>query len=266
MLQEGAGAWVVCRVFRKTKNLKASSKGDNDTPTTSLEEDHQMALLPEITDSTEKLSSDEGEHVDYAPTDHMVHHYYAPNPTSMQQQQQQQQQQEHHQRCKQELLSVANYAHIGNTMLAPPMFSSSTPTPSYNTFQLDPPSVEFEHHSSGLFSAPALPSNPYLQAMLDDHVARGDIRDCYRSAGPAMLDGLEDFTRFGCNLDQSLADVVTRPLQQLHQSSELLSSTAHHDMVPFGLPWQGPGSATSRTIQPPTFVDFPNTSFLSPGE
>ncbi|KAG0594734.1 hypothetical protein M758_UG104300 [Ceratodon purpureus] len=245
-LHEGAGAWVVCRVFRKTKNLK--SKGDNDTPTTSLEGDHQVALLPEITDSTEKFSSDEGEHVDYPPADHMVQHHL----NTMQQQ--------NHQHCKQEVLSVADYVRIGTehgTMLPPQtsMFrsSSSAPTPYYNTFELDS-SAEFEHHinmvgassssAAGLFSP--LSNNPYLQAMLDDHVANGDLcslHNSYHSAGPVMLDKLENFSRFGGNavslLDQSLTEVVTSPLkrlQQMQRSSELLSSTTNHNMVAFGLP------------------------------
>lgn len=274
-MQESAGAWVVCRVFRKTKSLK--SKGDNDTPTNSLEEDNQMALLPEITDSTEKFSSDEGEHVDYAPADHMVQHHFNTNYTALQQP-------SSNQHCKQELLSAVDFAHIatehGGNMLAPQASMFRSQTPNYNTFQLDP-AIDFDHHmmahlsssSSGASSSSAaglfspLPNNAYL-AMLDDHVARGDIRGLatsYRSAGLVMLDGLEDFSRFGGNpvlmLDQSLTAVVRRPLQQLQQSSELLSSSiSHHDMVPFGLPRQaggaGPRSGGGSHQLQPTFVDY----------
>ncbi|KAG0574389.1 hypothetical protein KC19_VG259100 [Ceratodon purpureus] len=266
---EGAGAWVVCRVFRKTKNLK--SKGDNDTPTTtSLEEDHQMALLPDITDSTERFSSDESDHVDYPPSDHMVQHLF--NTNTMQQQDQQ--------HCKQEL-SVADYVRIGveHDTMAVPQTSifrscSSTPISCCNTVQLDP-GADYKHHMDmagpTLFSAAGLfspsPNNPYLLSMLDNHIARGDIRSLhksYGSSGPAMLDELEDFRRLGGNpvsfLDQSLTEVVTRPpgILQLQHLRELLNSNPNDDMVSFELPSQGGSGSHSGVVtdQQITFVDI----------
>ena len=269
----------MCRVFRKTKNVK--SKGDSavDTPTTSLEEDHQMALLPEITDSTEKFSSDEGEHVDYPPVDHIVQHHFNSNYTNMQQQQQQ---------CKQEHLMVADYAHMEQGAMLPQqasMFRVQTVS-NYNTFQLEP-SVDLEHHmhmagassssATGLFTP--VPNDPYLTMLEENHqVPRGpgDIRglaQSYTRAGLAMLEGLDGFTRFGgapdSFPDQSLTDVVARPLQQqqLQQSSELLSSASHHDLLSFAtLPWQGTNRSGGGAPQSQHFVDFAdsiNATFLS---
>lgn len=272
-VQEDAGAWVVCRVFRKTKNLKSkggdsNNSNNNDTPTTSVEEDHQMALLPEITDSTEKFSSDEGEHVDYPPVD-MLHYNH----------------------CKQELLSLTDYSHHelapGALMLPNAITSSSdsmfpqqrTSYVEYNTTfgqQQQQQDSTFEHQpqllipstssAAGYFSA--LENNPYQALLGEQHLTQltrynGRGSGTTPSCSSAILEGLEDF-RFGCNtslplsMDQTLTDVVSRPLQQQqqqHRQHQLLLSQELEATVSFATPWNQRDFCHASEVNNATFLE-----------
>ncbi|XP_024377729.1 uncharacterized protein [Physcomitrium patens] len=280
-----AGAWVVCRVFRKTKNIK--TKGD-DTPSTSMEEDQHIALQPDITDSPEKFSSDGGEDgrdVDYPPTN-MVPNHIA----------------NYDMHCKQELFPVNEFRNLHHNLpvhldnhgieailpqsVAPhSLFRITAASTRSNYSAIHLPSSDFDQQmlqhmgtgssAAGLFSP--MPNNAY-HAIIDDHPPRPHIRGMGYRNSSEILNGLAEFQSFGhpaLQGDQTLTDVVSRPLERLQQlqqsTSDLLSTNSVHDVIHnFGMPslsWQArPQSHFVEFCTNPDSINSHSSTFLSSGE